>query len=318
MNIDFKEIEESNTGTGKQDRFELFARDFFEKKGFIIMENPSRGADGGIDLKISEIRKGASNQSTVINWLVSCKHYAHSGKSVSPSIEQDISDRVKSNNCDGFIGFYSSISSAGLQKKLEGMSKDFPHIIYDYERIENEIIGFDSWITIFQRYFPQSYKKWKDLEFYKEPVKLFEYYFTKEYELDGLLNSIFNSPENILKAIINTNNFEEFITYNSLHYFIEDIQSIVAENFNNNYNSFKSKLDKCVMDAYDYIASELFAEYLTKKYKISVNGKSKIRGWYGPKYGKGFYILYSNVLCVNEPKDEDLRDIYNDLKKILD
>ncbi len=113
--IDFTEIPKANTGSGDQDTYEKFCRDFLHELGFSIIQEPSRGADGGMDLKVEEMRKGPFGI-TKIHWLVSCKHYAHSTKSITPQIEQDILDRVKSNHCQGFLGFYSTTVSTGLQK----------------------------------------------------------------------------------------------------------------------------------------------------------------------------------------------------------
>ena len=48
MILDFKEIPEANRGTGLQDTFELFARDFLAFMGFRIVQDPDRGADGKI------------------------------------------------------------------------------------------------------------------------------------------------------------------------------------------------------------------------------------------------------------------------------
>jgi hypothetical protein len=57
-------------------------------------------------LIVEELRNGLGGE-TKINWLVSCKHYSFSGKSVSQQDELNIRDRVEACNCDGFIGFYS-------------------------------------------------------------------------------------------------------------------------------------------------------------------------------------------------------------------
>jgi hypothetical protein len=50
---------------------------------------------------------------------VSCKHFATSGKSVGPDDESNITDRVRHHGADGFIGFYSTMPSAGLVERLQ-------------------------------------------------------------------------------------------------------------------------------------------------------------------------------------------------------
>lgn len=207
MTIDFKEIEKANSSRGLQDSFELFTRDFLEAMVYQIVENPGRGPDGGIDIKIKETIKGISNYESSIYWLVSCKHYAHSGKSINSDIEQDIADRVATNQCDGFIGVYSTIPAKSLINKLNGLSNSLQYSIFDPARIEREIIGYSSMEVIFKRYFPESYVKWKNLENYKEPIKLFDFYCKKRFQIDSVsnkidyLSSLFGNVENIYKAI---------------------------------------------------------------------------------------------------------------------
>ena len=92
--IDFKEIPEAHLGGGLQDTFELFARDFLSHLGYTVVEDPSRGADGGRDLVVIEHRSGVGGETTV-RWLVSCKHKAHSGSSVTPQDEANIRDRIE-------------------------------------------------------------------------------------------------------------------------------------------------------------------------------------------------------------------------------
>jgi hypothetical protein len=106
------------------DSFELFARDFFQDVlKFKIMQNPSRGADGGKDLLVEEQLTGNLFDDKII-WLVSCKHNIHSGKSVSPEIEQNITDRIKQHKADGFISFYSTLASSGLGNRLKNLDEN--------------------------------------------------------------------------------------------------------------------------------------------------------------------------------------------------
>lgn len=167
--IDFKEIPPANTGNGDQDTFELFARDFLEALGFIIIQAPFRGADGKKDLIVAEVRQGNVGR-TVIHWLVSAKHNAHSMKvrAVNDADEPDIIDRVTSNDCQGFMGIYSTLPSATLHNKLEKYksSGKIEVTIYDKERIENAIISNLDTLkeSLFLRYFSASYQKYKELQ----------------------------------------------------------------------------------------------------------------------------------------------------------
>ncbi|BCS94546.1 hypothetical protein DSLASN_01780 [Desulfoluna limicola] len=158
--LDFKEIPEAHKGGGEQDKFELFSRDFFEAIGYKIESSPGRGADGGKDLIVKEIRKGIASD-TEIRWLVSCKHKAHSGSSVSKTDEPEIYDSLKAHDCQGFIGFYSTLPSSGLTAKVESI-RDIEHQFFDSSKIEQLLLTKNECIEIAKRYFPNSYKSWSD------------------------------------------------------------------------------------------------------------------------------------------------------------
>lgn len=155
--IDFKEIKDGET-------WELFSRDFFQELGFTVEVSPDRGADGGRDLILSENLEGKLGKYG-FRWLVSCKNYAHSNKSVSEKEEPNILERMKKFGAQGFIGCYSTIASAGLGNTLkllkeQGEIKDY--IIFDGKLIENKLIKIGITHLLF-RYFPESYKRVKPL-----------------------------------------------------------------------------------------------------------------------------------------------------------
>lgn len=158
--IEFGEIPSGNRGGGKQDTFELFARDCLEFLGFHPLTSPSRGPDFGKDFIVEEVRRGAGGE-TRIRWLVSCKHFAHSGDSVSPTDEQNIRERVESHQCGGFIGFYSTLPSSGLSHLLEGLQGIIEVQVYDSERIERYLLESPAGVHLAQRYFPRSIEQWK-------------------------------------------------------------------------------------------------------------------------------------------------------------
>ena len=151
--LDYNEIREDT------DLWELFCRDYLEQLGFFIEVPPDRGADGGRDLLITEDVSGLIHRYK-FRWLVSCKHFSHSNRSVSEKDEPNIQERLDSFNADGFIGFYSTLASSGLNQRLtmlrqNGKIKDYK--IFDGKFIEREAmkIGFSQ---IILRYMPESYK----------------------------------------------------------------------------------------------------------------------------------------------------------------
>jgi hypothetical protein len=167
--FDFKEIPAAARGASR-DQFEIFAREFLEYFGFSVVIGPDRGPDAGRDLIVEERRTGVAGE-TRVKWLVSCKHKAHSGASVSPDDEPDIHDRVKTHGCDGFLGFYSTIPSSGLAAKLNASSLPFQTQVFDAEKIERHLVSSSAGAVLAQRFFPVSISKWK-ME-HPAPAKLF-------------------------------------------------------------------------------------------------------------------------------------------------
>lgn len=156
--IDFTEISDGET-------WELFARDFLSEIGFFIESSPDRGADAGKDLLASEDLGGRLGNYRM-RWLVSCKHYASSGKAVSETEEQNLLERVESFTADGFIGFYSTVPTAAWNTRLRtlrdtGKIRDFR--IFDHKLIENYLLRV-GYSTLLIRYFPESYKVVKPLQ----------------------------------------------------------------------------------------------------------------------------------------------------------
>lgn len=159
--LDFREIARPDLATGDQDAFEMFARDFLEFQGYEIRSGPDRGPDSGRDLVAVETRSGAGGQ-TQVQWLVSCKHKAHSGRSVTLGDETDIVDRVKSNACVGFIGFYSTLPASSVTRKLENLRRQeaFEFQVIDHEKIEQRLLDSPAGLKLAERYFPASVGKW--------------------------------------------------------------------------------------------------------------------------------------------------------------
>lgn len=167
MILDFKEIPQANTGSGLQDTFELFSRDFLAFLGYRIVQDPDRGADGKKDLIVDEVISGITSEYT-IRWLVSCKHYAHSGNAVKDSDEINIAGRLKQHHCDGFMGIYSTLAATSLSGLLQGEEK---FVIFDHEKIESYLLNSLAGHKVASRYFPKSFANY--LIEYPTPAKIF-------------------------------------------------------------------------------------------------------------------------------------------------
>jgi hypothetical protein len=138
--IDLTEIAEAHISSGEQDSFELFAAELLRVIGYEIVDPPGRGADLGKDLIVAERRKGIGRE-TVVRWLVSCKHKVHSGKSVGVDDELNLVERVTGHECQGFIGFYSTLPSSGLLGRLKQLMPKFEYQILDKGHIERELLA---------------------------------------------------------------------------------------------------------------------------------------------------------------------------------
>lgn len=203
--LNFKEINSPNSNRGDSDQFEKFCEQFFRSLlKMKITKSPSRGADGGIDLCVEE-----SSNNTKYKWLVSCKHYAHSGRSVGSRQELDITDRMHANSCDGFIGFYSTIQSSGLEQKLEDLRKNYKitYKFYNSENIEEQLLENVPGFLIAKRFFPDSIKNlWPQVISMKETFNISDA--TKGNGNEWIVESAFNendikiwsnSPENAVE-----------------------------------------------------------------------------------------------------------------------
>lgn len=244
MIVDFKDIPLSNRGGQYQDLFEQFACAFLEAKGFEIIQRPDRGPDGKKDLLVKEIQRGLSGTFETL-WLVSCKHNAHSNKSVSDTDEPDISDRVKKFDCDGFIGFYSTIPSSGLSNKLHSLKnniKGFRYIIYDNARISSELLTMNQSAAIIANFFPHSYDKYRELNFQ---------------------NDLPNG----------TNNYQTNLTVVKTALIILKIDKI-EDNFNNRSVNKKIKLLKKLLKFYKHRNEEIAHSILDFLYSVSQSIRS--------------------------------------------
>jgi hypothetical protein len=156
--LDFAEIATPQSGPNR-DQFELFAREFLVAEGFRIVEQPDRGPDGGRDMIVEEDRLGPGG-ANVVRWLVSCKHKAHSGASVTPADEQNVRDRLGTHSCNGFIAFYSTLPSSGLGQTLNALKPSFEYLQLDAEAIERKLLDSPRGRVLAARYTPRTFNRW--------------------------------------------------------------------------------------------------------------------------------------------------------------
>lgn len=256
--FDFKEIPEAHIANGEQDAFELFAKDFFiEVYKFKLLSEPSRGPDGGKDILFEEIQTGNLSDNSII-WLVSCKHKAHSGDSVKPTDESNISDRLEEHKANGFIGFYSTLPSSGLNNRLDSYKSKYKIEVFNHERIEQEIINANKF-ELFKRYFPQSFKKWNEDIGKKAPSKLLSEFQSLTCTVCGK-DLLIEENRNSSIIVFNQNNESKLI---------EDIYC-VCKGKCDRYMTHQARIKGCVT-AWDELSDFFIPTIYLKKYMALIN-----------------------------------------------
>jgi formylglycine-generating enzyme required for sulfatase activity len=120
MPIDFTQIESG-------EEFELLCEDLLQAMGFSIEAKVARGPDLGKDIIAAQTVTDRAGFSETHRYLVECKHYATSGRSV---LERDIGSpvaRMGTHGCDRYILVTSTVPSEKVCTQLAGMPHTVPH-----------------------------------------------------------------------------------------------------------------------------------------------------------------------------------------------
>jgi formylglycine-generating enzyme required for sulfatase activity len=120
MPIDFTQIESG-------EEFELLCDDLLQAMGFSIEAKVARGPDLGKDIIAAQTVTDRAGFSETHRYLVECKHYAKSGKSVQ---EQDIGNtiaRMGTHQCDRYILVTSTVPSEKVRVQLASIPNVVPH-----------------------------------------------------------------------------------------------------------------------------------------------------------------------------------------------
>lgn len=104
------------------EEFELFCEDLLKAKGFRIISRPSRGPDGGKDIKASLTYTDKLGLNVDLLVLVECKHFAKSDRSVRESDVGNIIERTLMHNCNRYLLITSTVASTSVVNQLEGIS----------------------------------------------------------------------------------------------------------------------------------------------------------------------------------------------------
>jgi len=154
--LDFRELSTSKSKSPAGEDLEGLIREL----GKLLGLNPEwsgRGADQGRDLFFTENRKGAVG-SRNLRWLVSCKDFAQSGRSVSETDVGSVSDKIAQHKADGFLLATTTTVSTGLKTLLDGINERgvAETKVWDRHELEHLLLK-DANIRLVKRFLPASY-----------------------------------------------------------------------------------------------------------------------------------------------------------------
>lgn len=152
--LDFKELPDDGI------LFEQLIREILVKEGYNTHWT-GVGQDGGRDLVIIENLTGDLSEYKR-KWLVSCKHFAHSRKSVNKEHLGNITEDCKAIGAEGYILACSTQPTSGLITRFEEIQKHQSLIIKFWDSIEIEKrLTKPNTFGLIHTFFPKSSEKYK-------------------------------------------------------------------------------------------------------------------------------------------------------------
>lgn len=147
--IDFSELASDGVA------FEMLCRELLIKHNFKVHWT-GVGPDSGRDLIIVEEVDGILS-CFKRTWLVSCKHYANSGKSVGISDVTNIVDDCKAANADGYLLICSTHLSSSLIQRLQEIEKSSNIVTCYWDSIElQKRLNNPESIPLIKLFFPKN------------------------------------------------------------------------------------------------------------------------------------------------------------------
>ncbi|KKC98820.1 restriction endonuclease [Photobacterium halotolerans] len=154
--LNFQELPKDGT------KFEQLVREILLKKG-LRPQWTGVGPDSGRDLLVEEELSSQIKNFKKL-WLVDCKHFAISGKTVGVGDITDIRDRCERIGAKGFLLVCSTTVSSELSRKLEEINAntEISTEIWDAVTIEKLLLNPSSY-SVAQQFFPASMTspRWK-------------------------------------------------------------------------------------------------------------------------------------------------------------
>jgi len=147
MSIDFSRIK-----TG--DDFELLCRDVLKNIGVTILSSPAVGPDQGKDILIEVESSDKLGNKDKTKYVVQCKHFATSQKSVREDDIGDIRTVCDRFNVNGYFLITSTMPAINVATGFDAINKkgDYKTMIWDHKELESQIEKLTNSIEIINRY----------------------------------------------------------------------------------------------------------------------------------------------------------------------
>ncbi len=147
MAIDFTKIPDG-------ENFELFCRDILEDMGIKILSHPSRGPDRNQDLIIEIESTSPIGNSYIDKFIVQCKHFAKSGRSVSSNDVGNWQSACDVHDATGYFLITSTTPTSNLNGEFGAANdkKRYKTLIWDKMQLESHLEKCPNRLSILLRY----------------------------------------------------------------------------------------------------------------------------------------------------------------------
>jgi hypothetical protein len=171
--LDFKELSTSRSSSPAGEDLEGLVRELGKR----LRLDPNwagRGTDQGRDLFFKERRKGVFG-SEDLRWVVSCKDFANSGRSVSEHDVGSVVDKITQHSADGFLLVTTTTASTGLKAMLDAIHAQgqIKTHVWDRHELENWLLQ-DAHIDLVKRHLPLSYAAFRRLSSLPQALEALE------------------------------------------------------------------------------------------------------------------------------------------------
>jgi hypothetical protein len=154
IRLDFRDLSDDGT------EFEFLVQELLQEMG-MHAERTGAGQDKGVDIIAQENLNDMIGAPIYKKYVVQCKHFAHSGKSVGVAHIHDVIDTITQQNANGYLLVTSTDITSSLKEKLEFLKKNSNAISIEYWdkiSLEKMLMQHPALVT---KYFPTRFNRIK-------------------------------------------------------------------------------------------------------------------------------------------------------------